>query len=235
MVRDYPASEQPVWRLVAQEAAAFAAAGLLLPFGLRGTRAHTPRRRDQRTIVLVHGYMANRSTLLPLAAYLRMLGLGPVLIRLPLGRRRGGGRDPAARLAAAARARRSTSSATAWAGSWRGPTCRSSAARAASTAASRSARRTAAPTTPTGCGRAWAATAPDSALLARLDASRGAAEGVHFVSIVAGSDNLVLPRVFAAHEEEVVVSDLGHLAMLFSPTVLKHVADELRRPAERGA
>jgi hypothetical protein len=67
-------------------------------------------------------------------------------------------------------------------------------------------------------------------LLERLEASRGAAAGVRFTSIVAGSDNLVLPRVFAAHEEEIVVGDLGHVAMLFSPTVLQLVGQRLLAP-----
>jgi hypothetical protein len=72
VIRDYPTSRQPTWRLIAQEAAAFAAAGLLMPFGIRSPERRTPRARDQRTVVLVHGYLANRSTLFPLAAYLRL-------------------------------------------------------------------------------------------------------------------------------------------------------------------
>jgi pimeloyl-ACP methyl ester carboxylesterase len=233
MVRDYPASEQPVWRLVAQEAAAFAAAGLLLPFGLRRSRAHTPRRRDQRTIVLVHGYMANRSTLLPLAAYLRMLGLGPVLtfdypssagveagaVRLRdwLRRRVRGGRidlvghslgglvvrSYVQELGGARRVDRCITLGTPHRGTYNAYWLWS---------------------------RVGRDLRPDSALLERLEASRGAAAGVRFTSIVAGSDNLVLPRVFAAHEEEIVVGDLGHVAMLFSPTVLQLVGQRLLAP-----
>jgi hypothetical protein len=45
--------------------------------------------------------------------------------------------------------------------------------------------------------------------------------------LVAGSDNLVVPRVFASHEREVHVPDLGHVSMLFSPRVLRMVADYL--------
>src|SRR5262249_34481297 len=68
---------------------------------------------------------------------------------------------------------------------------------------------------------------PDSPLLARLQASPGS-RGVRFVSIVAGSDNLVIPRVFAGHDEAVVVADVGHLSMLFAPSVLALVARRLR-------
>src|SRR5262245_3334582 len=79
VVRDYPSSTLPIWRLITREAAAFLAAGLLLPFGVRSSDRRTPRRREQRTIVLVHGYLANRSTLYPLATYLRLRGIGQVL------------------------------------------------------------------------------------------------------------------------------------------------------------
>jgi len=53
---------------------------------------------------------------------------------------------------------------------------------------------------------------------------------VRFLSLVAGSDNLVVPRIFASHEREVHVPDLGHVSMLFSPRVLRMVADYLVSP-----
>jgi triacylglycerol esterase/lipase EstA (alpha/beta hydrolase family) len=68
---------------------------------------------------------------------------------------------------------------------------------------------------------------PDSPLFRRLDGSGAATPGVRFLSIVAGSDNLVIPRVFAGHEQSVRVPDLGHVAMLFSPQVLRLVGDFL--------
>ena len=79
MLEDFPSSRQPVWRLALQEAIAFAASGLLLPFGASASRRRTPRRRDQRTVVLIHGHLSNRSLLFPLAGYLRLLGLEQVL------------------------------------------------------------------------------------------------------------------------------------------------------------
>jgi triacylglycerol lipase len=68
---------------------------------------------------------------------------------------------------------------------------------------------------------------PDSLLLARLGASRHRARSVSFLSVVAGSDNLVVPRVFAAHEEVVRIPDVGHVGLLFSPRVFRLVADRL--------
>ena len=79
MLQDYPASEQPWWRLAAIELLAIGAAGVLYPFGVAASRRATPGRREQRTVVLIHGYLANRSTLLPLAGYLRWRGLSQVL------------------------------------------------------------------------------------------------------------------------------------------------------------
>src|ERR687887_486810 len=39
----------------------------------------TPRRAQHRTVVLVHGYLANRGPLLPLTAYLRARGHKQIL------------------------------------------------------------------------------------------------------------------------------------------------------------
>ncbi len=59
---------------IRREALAFLAHGVLLPFGFRKPRPRPERRREQRTVVFVHGLAANRSGFLPLQAYLRMRG-----------------------------------------------------------------------------------------------------------------------------------------------------------------
>jgi hypothetical protein len=74
---------------------------------------------------------------------------------------------------------------------------------------------------------------PDSRLLSRLQASQSKAGGVRFLSVVAGSDNMVVPRRFAIHEREIHVTDLGHVSMLFAPRVLRLVADHLTGPCQR--
>jgi hypothetical protein len=46
---------------------------------------------------------------------------------------------------------------------------------------------------------------------------------------VAGSDNIVFPRVFATLNEELVhVPNIGHVGMLFSPRVLSTIVARLR-------
>jgi pimeloyl-ACP methyl ester carboxylesterase len=228
-IRDYPASSRPTWWLVLQEAAAFVAAGLLMPFGLRTAARRTPRRREQRTVVLVHGYLANRSTFFPLAAYLRLQGVsvlsfdydstagierGAIALRDFLRRHVRGGRIDLV--------------------------CHSLGGLVARVylqelGGDRRVDRCITLGTPHGgtynsywlWSRVGGELRPDSRLLARLRAS-GPATRVRFVSLIAGADNLVIPRVFAKHEQEVLVADVGHLSMLFSPTVLAAVASQLR-------
>ena len=80
MIVDLPPSKRSARELVAREVAAFVGASLLYPFGIARRRTRpTPRKAEGRTVVLVHGYLANRSTLLPLHAYLKLRGIGPVL------------------------------------------------------------------------------------------------------------------------------------------------------------
>ena len=230
MIEDFPVSQQPAWQLVAQETLALVAAGVLFPFGLGASRRATPRRPAQRTVVLVHGYLANRSTLMPLAGYLRWRGFRQVLsfnYRSSEGVERGaialrdylrqhvrGGRIDLVchslgglvarvylqQLGGARRVDRCITLATPHQGTYNSYWVAS---------------------------RVGRDLRPDSPLLARLEASRQGAGAVRFLSIVAGSDNLVVPRVFAAHEEVVRIPEMGHVGLLFSPRVLRIVADRL--------
>jgi triacylglycerol lipase len=221
---------------VARELAAAAAAAVLYPFGVARNRASpTARRADQRTAVLIPGYLGNRSSLLPLRSYLWTCGIrqvrafdyGPLLrgghgieaaaagLRDFLRREVRGGRidlvghslgGVVARLylqelGGSRRVDRCITLGTPHRGTYN-----------AYWMASRVAHEL----------------RPDSPLMARLEAKRGAAARVRFTSIVAGSDNIVLPRVFGAHEEVLHLKDLGHLGMLFSPSVFRAVEERLR-------
>jgi pimeloyl-ACP methyl ester carboxylesterase len=233
VIEDYPASRAPSWRLVAQEVLAIGAAGVLLPFGLGSPRGAVPRAREQRTVVLVHGYLANRSIMLPLAAYLRWRGLpnvlsfdypssrgvvpGAIALRDYLRRTVRGGRIDLVchslgglvaraylqELGGARRVDRCITLGTPHRGTYNSYWLAS---------------------------RVGSELRPDSPLLARLASTREAAGRVRFLSIVAGSDNLVVPRVFSAHDDEVLIPDLGHVGVLFSPRVLRLVADRLLAP-----
>ena len=232
--RDFPPSKRPTGELVARELASLLGSMLLYPFGLGRQNKRTPRRREQRTIVLVHGYLANRSTLLPLATYLRLRGLKPVLAydyrssdgieQAAIGLRdflkrsvRGGRIDLVCHslggvvarcylqeLGGARRVDRCITLSSPHRGTYN------------------------AYWVPSRVGRELR---PDSELLARLEATRDRAAEVRFTSIVAGSDNIILPRVFAGGEDLVHLPDLGHIGMLFSPRVFSAVAERLLAPA----
>ena len=231
MIRDYPPSAAPTWRLIAQEALALLGIGALYPFGLAHADARTPRRREQRTVVLVHGYLSNRSALLPLAQYLRFRGLGPgAVVRLRVERGRRARRGRAARVPAPPRARRPDRPGLSQPGR---------AGRAALPAGARR-RAPGRPLRHPGYTARWhlqrvlalvadrpRAAAGLGACSSGSQASAANAASVDFLSIVAGSDSLVIPRVFARHEREVHVPDVGHLAMLFAPGVLRRVAQHL--------
>ena len=229
-VQDFPVTEEPTAHVVGRELLAMAAASLLFPFGLWRSTKRTPRRAEQRTVVLVHGYLANRGPLLPLAGYLRARGHKTILAyeypcaggieQAAIGLRdflrervRGGRIDLVChslgglvarvyvqQLGGARRVDRCITLGTPHRGTYN-----------AYWVASRVGREL----------------RPDSRVLARLDASRAGAARVRFASIVAGSDNIVIPRVFASEDVVTHVAGLGHMGLLFSPTAFRAVADQL--------
>jgi triacylglycerol lipase len=230
VIQDYRVSERPTWHLIAQEALCVTAAAALFPFGIKRSRRRTPRMPDQRTVVLIHGYLANRSTLFPVAAYLRFRGVKQILsfnysssagieqaalsLRGYLRRHVRGGRIDLVchslgglvarvyiqELGGARRVDRCVTLGTPHRGTYNSYWLNS---------------------------RVGRELRPDSPLLSRLHDSGASARGVRFLSLIAGSDSLVVPRVFASYEREIRVPDLGHVSMLFSPRVLRLVGDYL--------
>lgn len=228
---DYAPSTKPTWSLVLHETLAFMAAALLYPFGMRRRpQPRTPRVRAQRTVVLVHGYCCNPSVFMPMAAYLRHRGIrqvipfaypsthgverGAIALRGFLQQHVRGGeidlvchslgglvaRSYIQELNGARRIDQCITLGTPHLGTYN-----------AYWLASRVGREL----------------RPDSLLLRRLRDSRAAGDAVRFLSIIGGVDNLVIPRIFAAHEREVYFRDLGHMAMLFSPAVWRLVSGAL--------
>lgn len=235
MIQDHPVSEHPAWRLIGQEALGLVASAALYPFGLRSSRRRTARSAEQRTVVLIHGYMANRSNLFPVEAWLRMRGVKQVL---SFNYRSGDGVEPAAQ-ALRDYLRRHVR------GGRVDLVCHSLGGLVARVylqelgGARRVDRCVTLGTPHRGTYNAYWLTSrvgselrPDSPLLRRLEATRAKAERVEFLSIVAGSDNLVIPRVFSGHERELHFADVGHVSMLFSPRVLGTIAEFLGAGAE---
>ncbi|MHB8418616.1 MAG: esterase/lipase family protein [Myxococcales bacterium] len=240
-IRDFPPSERPPGQLVARELAAAAGAALLFPLGLGKRRPRpTARAAGQRTVVLVHGYLANRSSLWPLRAYLWACGVrqirsfdyGPLL--------RGGRGIEAAAVGLRDFLR------TEVRGGRIDLVCHSLGGLVARLylqelkGARRVDRCITLGTPHQGTYNAYWLTSrvarelrPDSPLLARLESGRAAAASVRFASVVAGSDPIVVPRVFGTasgtHEELVYLPHMGHLGLLFSPAAFRAVEERLRR------
>lgn len=231
MIEDIKISTASRPSIVAREIVAHVATALLFPFGVRHTRRRTDRQKEQRTIVLIHGYLGNRSSFLPLVAYLKLKGAGKILTfnykwntgpeqaakelkeflkhhvrggRIDLvGHSLGGiiSRIYLQELGGARRVDRCITLGTPHEGTY---------------------------------NAYWVASKvgdslrPNSGLLKRLRASRPNAGNVRYCAIVGGSDNVVLPRVFAKNGEDVVyLPNVGHLGVLFSPAVFKAVGERL--------
>jgi pimeloyl-ACP methyl ester carboxylesterase len=224
---------------IRREALSFLAHGVLLPFGLRRPRPQAPvRRREQRTVMFVHGLGANRAGFLPLQAYLRLHGHRRQLafnyksagsierLALQLKRAidasvRGGRTDLVAhsmgglvarfylqRLGGARRVDRLITLGTPHQGT-----------HAANFIPSALVRQL----------------LPDSPFLRSLNETPPV-DGLHVTSIVAGRDLLIQP-VGAARcpfGESVHFDDLGHVELLFRPEVFAEVEARLRlRPPRR--
>ena len=238
MILDYPLSEAPAGKRIGKEILAMLAAGVLMPFGFHQPRAKTARKKDQRTVVMIHGFMGNHSNLLPLASYLRLqrdgarvlsfnynaaLGVGGAAIALKAFLRehvRGGRIDfvchslggVVARyylqlLGGTRRVDHCVTLGTPHRGTYN------------------------AYWLPSRIGRELR---PDSALMQQLESSRSAAAPVQFTSIVAGSDTIVVPRVFADHEAATHFHDLGHVGLLISPRVWRTVHHALQTTRASG-
>ena len=205
---------------------------LIYPFGIARNAQRTPRRKNQRTVVFVHGYLANQSSFFPLATYLRSTGITQAL---SFNYRSRNGVERAARelrdfLREKVRGGRIDL------------VCHSLGGVVARTYIQemggfrRVGRCISLGTPHQGTYNSyWIASRvgkelrPDSPLMTRLALSRGRGHAVKFSSILGGSDNIILPRAFARDGENVlVVPNVGHVGLLFSPTVFFEVARRLQ-------
>jgi len=234
MIQDYPLSQEPTGKRIGKEIFAMLAAGVMMPFGFHQSRARTARKKAQRTVVMIHGLGGNRSNLLPLASYLRVQDSGARVLSFNYSASKGvagaaialqqylrehvrGGRIDfvchslgglVARyylqeLSGARRVDHCVTLGTPHRGTYN------------------------AYWLPFRIGRELR---PDSLVMQQLERTRGNAARVIFTSIVAGSDTIVVPRVFADHEAVTHLGDLGHMGLLLSPRVWRTVRQALATP-----
>ncbi len=231
-MKNNPAMSSPfrTW-LVTREALAVAASLLLYPLGIKKNRKFTARRPDQRTVVFVHGYLANSSTFLPLGAYLAAKGYHSQLaftypshegveksaIRLKRFLKkhvRGGRIDLVCHSLGGLVARVYLQELG---GARRVDHCITIATPHQGTA---------------NAYWLWSRVAqelrPDSKLLKRLARSTEAAKRVKFLAIGGGADRIVLPPSSAEFAEDTLhFEDIGHQGLLFSPHVFRHISRRL--------
>lgn len=231
MVEDLKPSDLPTYRIVTTEALAYLAFGLCYPFGLIKDRKRTPRQKEQRTVVFIHGYLANGASFLPLSAYLRSIGISTTLsfnyrsqegveraaIRLREFLKhhvRGGRIDLVCHSLGGVIAR---SYIQELGGSRRVDRCITLGTPHLGTYTSYWLT-----------SRVGQELRPDSALLSRLAKSKCQAGNVKFASIVGQADNIIVPRVFAADTEDVaVIPHVGHVGLLYSPKAYLEIARRL--------
>ncbi|MCX6124571.1 MAG: hypothetical protein NTV34_07445 [Proteobacteria bacterium] len=235
VIKDYPTppSLHP-GTLIAKEVLASLSTAILFPFGLRKPKRKTPRLADQRTIVFVHGYLSNPSCFLPLSLYLRTRGHSACLSYSYSGEQ---GVEQAA-IGLKSFLRRHVR------GGEIDLVCHSLGGLVARVyiqelGGSRRVRSVVTLGTPhRGTYNAywlWSRVGrelrPDSLLLKRLsDSPRSHLKPCHALSIIAGSDNIILPRVFGKGSEEVLyVPQVGHMGLLYSLKVFQGVNGFLRK------
>lgn len=231
VIQDYKPSEVPTYQIITKEMLACIAWGALYPFGIKKSEKRTPRRKTQHTVVFMHGYMANRASFFPLHAYLRSVGVKQILsfnyqsrsgiegaakdLREFLRKNvRGGKIDLVCHslggliaqfyiqeLGGHRRIAKCISLGSPFQGTY---------------------------------NSYWVATRvgrelrPDSPILAKLIASKEKSAAVEFTSIVGENDNIVIPRVFAGGGKDTVhIKNVGHVGLLFSPSVFLEVARRL--------
>jgi triacylglycerol lipase len=231
MQADYPPPSDKLTHIIGREVLAHAAALVSYPFGFKRRQKQTARQKELRTVVLIHGYLGNASSFLPLKGYLRILGIKNVLsfnysastsietaaseLRDFLRHHvRGGKIDLVCHsmggliarvyiklLGGERRVQRCITLGTPNRGTY------------------------AAYWLPKAIGRSMR---PDSQLLNRLTSADGGVSKVRYTNLVAGADHLIIPRMNAVASEDVIyMENIGHLGILYSPPMFRTVATRL--------
>lgn len=231
MIEDFPISRQPAHRAILREALACLAWGVMYPLGIRESRKRTKRAKDQRTTVFIHGYLSNPASFFPMATYLKSIEKRQVLyfryrskwgveraareLREFLSKRVRGGRiDLVCHSLGGVIARLYLQELG---GHRKVDRCISLGSPLQGTYNSYWVN-----------SRIGKELRPDSALLKRLARTPAQLSRIKFTSIVGGSDNIIIPRVFAAADRDTIhVPDVGHVGLLFSPKVFFEVANRL--------
>jgi triacylglycerol esterase/lipase EstA (alpha/beta hydrolase family) len=69
---------------------------------------------------------------------------------------------------------------------------------------------------------------PDSKLIKKLHETKEMSKDVKITSIVAGSDNIIIPRVNSSFEKSIHIPNIGHNGLLLSPKVMSTIVKCLK-------
>lgn len=231
MIPDFAPSNRKRSTLIGKELLAHLAWGLLYPFGMKPTKKTVPRLKNQRTVVFVHGYLANRASFYPMMAFLKLSGISQTLQFNYVA-------DVGIEKAAIELKRYIQKHVK---GGEIDLVCHSLGGLIAEVylrdlGGERKVTQCITIGTPHGgtYNSYWVPTRvadelrPDSLFIAKMTANRSKPSRVRFTSIVGGSDNIVIPRVLAIGAADVVhVPHTGHIGLLFSPHVFREIASRL--------
>lgn len=225
MIVDYEPSDKKNAELIARELLAVLSLGLLYPFGMFKSKRKTKRIKEQRTIVLLHGYVANKSNFYPLAAYLKLRGHKVLFYDYPS---RHGVEKAAINFREYLRKHVRGGRIDLICHSMGGIVARTylqllGGARRVDkciTLGSPHKGTYNAYWIPTKVG---AELRPDSKLIKKLHETQDISSDVKMTSIVAGSDNIIIPRVNSSHQESIHIPHTGHNSLLLSPKVMSTI------------
>lgn len=219
--------------IIAKESLALAGLALLYPFGMKWNRKRSPKnlvgpkqKVTDRTIVLVHGLMANRSCFLPLESYLKLHGIKNIVHFEYQSRN---GVEAAARKLAQFVKTHAQSRHLCFVGHSLGGVVAQTYIQLLG--GHRKTERLISIGSPhQGTYNAYWLTSkigqhlrPDSSLYKRLGKSMGNVKHVPFFSVAGERDNIILPRQSAQQWETRTIAGTGHLGLLWSPSMMNLV------------
>jgi triacylglycerol lipase len=230
MIHDYKPSDKKNAELIARELLAVLSLCLLYPFGMFKSKRKTKRKKEQRTIVLLHGYIANKSNFYPLATYLKLKGHNVLFYDYPS---RHGVEKAAINFREYLRKHVKGGRIDLICHSMGGIVARiylqllggSRRVDQCITLGSPHKGTYNAYWIPTKVGDELR---PDSKLIKKLYETQDNSNEVKITSIIAGSDNIIIPRVNSSYEKSIHIPHTGHNGLLLSPKVMSTIAQCLK-------
>ena len=222
---------------VTQELIAGLGLGLLYPFGIaKPSLVARPKERGDHTVVLVHGFLGNRSCFLPLQSYLRLHGIKNIVTYQY--RSRGSIEGAAIGLKTFLKRSAQGGKVSLVAHSMGGLVAQCYIQMLGGVRRTRQLITIGTPFSGT-YNAYWMPTRmgdqlrPNSDFLQKLQQTQHISEELPYTTILGGSDNIILPReqLGSTQEKTFKVEKTGHFGLLWSPRVMQKVLQEIKSRA----